>query len=221
MLAGRLCFSQCELVVLPPRLHNRLFSIHSMAIVTVSHRIGGKGMAEEKLPGREVSQRDQGESTWHTLLQAKPLINYTLKIIIFLICLLSVATFPIVLPVFLSALVYLFIYFLCLPPSLLTPYGCRSNNVKHFALASFCNLQFQNVRPVESRSDNGHALPPVVFVPPYLPSINATAGVSCNNTCTSEPSAWERERRGRRENRGGNRGRRLRLGKNEEGERNN
>lgn len=63
MLAGRLCFSQCELVVLPPRLHNRLFSIHSMAIVTVSHRIGGKGMAEEMLPGREVRQRDQREST--------------------------------------------------------------------------------------------------------------------------------------------------------------
>lgn len=46
MLAGRLCFSQCELVILPPGLHNRLFSIHSMAIVTVSHGIGGKGMAE-------------------------------------------------------------------------------------------------------------------------------------------------------------------------------
>lgn len=58
MLAGRLCFSQCELVVLPFRLHNRLFSIHSMAIVIVSHRIGGKGMAEEMLPEREVGQRE-------------------------------------------------------------------------------------------------------------------------------------------------------------------
>lgn len=56
MLAGRLCFSQCELVV----LHNGLFSIHSMAIVTVSHRIGGKGMAEERLPGGEVGQRGPG-----------------------------------------------------------------------------------------------------------------------------------------------------------------
>lgn len=191
-----------------------------MAIVTVNHRIGGKGMAEEKLPAREVSQREKGESTWHTHLQAKPLINYTLKIIIFLICLLSLATFPIV-AVSQSPLVYLFIYFCVYPSSLLTPYGCRSNNVKHFALASFCNLQFPNVRPVESRSDNGHALPPVVFVPPYLPSINATAGVSCNNTCTSELSAWERERIGRQENRGGNRGRRLRLGRKEEGEKNN
>lgn len=116
MLAGRLCFSQCDLVVLPPRRHNRLFSIRSMAIVTVSHRIGGKGTAEERLPGREVRQRDQGESTWLTLLQAKPLINYTLKIIIFLICLRSLVTFPIVLPVFLSALVYLFIYFCVYPP---------------------------------------------------------------------------------------------------------
>lgn len=62
MLAGRLCFSQCELVVLPPRLHNRLFSIHSMAIVTVSHRRGGKGMAEERPPGREVRQRDRGRA---------------------------------------------------------------------------------------------------------------------------------------------------------------
>lgn len=146
----------------------------------------------------------------------------TLKIIIFLSCL---PTFP---HVFLHFMLLLFTYlsvFVCecvvcvcvYSPSLLAPYGCRSNNVKHFALASFCNLQFPNVRPVESRSDNGHALPPVVFVPPYLPSINATAGVSCNNTCTSEPSAWERERRGRWENRGGNRGMRLRLGRNEEG----
>lgn len=62
MLAGRLCFSQCELVVLPPRLHNMLFSIHSMAIVTVSHAIAGKGIAEERLPGRKVRQKDQGRA---------------------------------------------------------------------------------------------------------------------------------------------------------------
>lgn len=217
MLAGRLCFSQCELVVLPPRRHNMLFSIHSMGIVTVSHRIGGKGMAEERLPGRKVGQKDQGESTWHTLLQVRPLINYGLKIIIFLICFAHSGHIS---QCAACILVYLFIYFCVYRSSLPTPYGCRSNNVKHFALASFCNLQFPNVRPVESRSDNGHALPPVVFVPPYLPSINATAGVSCNNTCTSELSAWERERKGRQENRGGNRGRRLRLRK-EEGEKNN
>lgn len=84
-------------------------------------------------------------------------------------------------------------------PTLSAPYGCRSNNVKHFALASFCNLQFPNVRPVESRSDNRHARPPGVFVPPYLRSINATAGVSCNNTCTSEMSTWARDGKGRQE----------------------
>lgn len=205
MLAGRLCFSQCELVVLPPRFHKRLFSIHSMAIVIVSHRIGGKGMAEERLPGGEVRQREQRESTWHYPLASNPptpLLITSLRIIS-LICLRSFVAVPFAPPVFHSVLFYLFIYFCVYPPSLfplwgvLTPYGCRSNNVKHFALASFCNLQFPNVRPVESRSDNGHALPPVVFVPPYLPSINATAGVSCNNTCTSELSAWERERRER------------------------
>ena len=128
----------------------------------------------------------------------KPLINNSLKTIVFL-DLFSLSGHI----SYCVARIYLFIYlFSCLPPSLPTPYGCRSNNVKHFALASFCNLQFPNVRPVESRSDNGHGLPPIVFVPPYLPSINATAGVSCNNTCTSELSAWERERRGRQENRG-------------------
>lgn len=38
----------------------------------------------------------------------------------------------------------LFIFFLVVAccPFLPAPYGCRSNNVKHFALASFCNLQF-------------------------------------------------------------------------------
>lgn len=148
--------------------------------------------------------------------KATPLINYTRKIIIFFNCLLSVATFPNALPLaFRTPFVYSFVYF-CVcppPPSCLHHMVARSNNVKHFALASFRNLQFQNVRPVESRSDNGHALPPVALVPPYLPSINATAGVSCNNTCTSELSTRERERRGRRENRGRNTGRRLRLGR--------
>lgn len=191
MLAGRLCFSQCELVVLPPRLHNRLFSIHSMAIVTVSHRIGGKGRVEESLPGGEVKHKDLGGGALDIsiLLQTKPLINNSLKIIVFL-DLFSLSGHISYCAVCISFRSCLFIYlFSCLPPSLPTPYGCRSNNVKHFALASFCNLQFPNVRPVESRSDNGHGLPPIVFVPPYLPSINATAGVSCNNTCTSELSA--------------------------------
>ena len=90
-------------------------------------------------------------------------------------------------------LLWVCVFFICglsLPSLLLasqvalTPYGCGSNNVKHFALASFCNLQFSNVRPVESSSDNGHALPPAgPPVPEYLPSINATAGSPlCNNT---------------------------------------
>lgn len=126
------------------------------------------------------------------------LINYSLEIFIILICLArSGHVSPIVLPLcflfwfffffFLVRLLFTYLSILVLAaPPCLTPYGCGSNNVKHFALASFCNLQFPNVRPVESWSDNGHALPPVVFVPPYLPSINATAGVSCNNTCTSE-----------------------------------
>lgn len=39
----------------------------------------------------------------------------------------------------------------------------------------------------------GLLYPPPLLVPPYLPSINATAGASCNNTCTSEPPARERE----------------------------
>lgn len=39
----------------------------------------------------------------------------------------------------------------------------------------------------------GLLYPPSLLVPPYLPSINATAGASCNNTCTSEPPARERE----------------------------
>ncbi|MEQ2242940.1 hypothetical protein ILYODFUR_001990 [Ilyodon furcidens] len=92
-------------------------------------------------------------------------INYPLKTIIFLICLLSH-----LLLCCLHLLLLLFTYLSVFgappptpPPSLPPPYGCRSNNVKHFALASFCNLQFPNVRPVESRSDNGHALPPGVF----------------------------------------------------------
>lgn len=39
----------------------------------------------------------------------------------------------------------------------------------------------------------GLLYPPPLLVPPYLPSINATAGASCNNTCTSEPPARQRE----------------------------
>lgn len=64
MLAGRLCFSQCELVALPPRLHHGLFSIRSVATVTVSHRKGGKdrtgqrrGYQEEMLPRRTLDIR--------------------------------------------------------------------------------------------------------------------------------------------------------------------
>lgn len=58
MLAGKLCFSQCELVVLPPGLHNRLLSTHSKAIVTVSRGIGDKVTAEER-PGeaKQVGER--------------------------------------------------------------------------------------------------------------------------------------------------------------------
>lgn len=39
----------------------------------------------------------------------------------------------------------------------------------------------------------GLLYPPPLLVPPYLPSINATAGASCNNTCTSEPPVRQRE----------------------------
>lgn len=188
----------------------------------------GHGRGEEKL-GRRTGGLVGGRQTWQTLLHNKnkpssliTALRYLLSWFVWL----TRATFPplccsvfFVLVLFFSffffgpAPVYLFIYFGARCSSLPTPYGCRSNNVKHFALASFCNLQFPNVRPVESWSDNGHALPPVVFVPPYLPSINATAGVSCNNTCTSELPAWERqrERRGSRESRRGSRGWRLRL----------
>ena len=112
MLAGKLCFSQCELVVLPPRLHDRLFSIHSMAIVTVCHKIGGKGMAEERLPGREVHPW----GTFGIMSCNKAPFNYLLKIIIFLICLLSLAKFSVVLPVFHAPFVYLFICFCTTPP---------------------------------------------------------------------------------------------------------
>ena len=120
MLAGRLCFSQCELVALPPRLHNMLFSVHSMAIVTVSHRIGGKGMAKERPRERTVRQRGRrgvGGATWHLLLQVKPLINYDLKIITFLICF---ATFPIVLPAifFLLLFTYLSLFVFTAPSRL-------------------------------------------------------------------------------------------------------
>lgn len=38
MLAGKLCFSQCELVILPPTLYDKLFSIHSAVIVTLAIR---------------------------------------------------------------------------------------------------------------------------------------------------------------------------------------
>lgn len=185
----------------------------------------GHGRGEEKL-GRRTGGPGRGAvggQTWQTLSHNKNKPSSLITALRYLLSwfvLLTRATFPpsCRLCVFCfgsffflgrPALVYLFIYFGARRSSLPTPYGCRSNNVKHFALASFCNLQFPNVRPVESWSDNGHALPPVVFVPPYLPSINATAGVSCNNTCTSELPAWERERESRR----GSRGWRLRLGR--------
>lgn len=64
-------------------------------------------MAEEK-----VAREAEGKA----LDIPRALINYTLKIIVFFISLLSVATFPIALPVFQPPLVYLFIYFCVCPP---------------------------------------------------------------------------------------------------------
>lgn len=60
------------------------------------------------------------------------------------------------------------------------------SNILPLQVFAICN--FPNVRPVESTSDNGQTIPPTVFVPPNLSSINAAAGVLCNNICACEPS---------------------------------
>lgn len=117
MLAGRLCSSQCELVVLPPRL----FSIHS--IVTVSH-IGEEARARQRRGDRvgKVRQRGPeggGGGTWHKVAGKKkpslitPKDNYFLDLFYRLL-----VTFPFVLLVFLLLFTYLSILCVSIPPSL-------------------------------------------------------------------------------------------------------
>lgn len=65
-----------------------------------------------------------------------------------------------------------------------------------FLFSFFFFLQFAAIRMwdlLKAGVIMGLLYPPPLLVPPYLPSINATAGASCNNTCTSEPPARERE----------------------------
>ncbi len=116
-----------------------------MFIVTVTYSIGGKDIHKGEAKRRE-------HLTFPPLKKKKPLIT---PFKYYWICLSLIFSHPSS-----PSYIYSFIFFFFL--GRFSPYGCRSSNVKHFALASFCNLQFSNVRPVEGTSDNGrYPLPPL------------------------------------------------------------